>query len=681
MDAQTLYIFAALAQAATETGMDYRGRSHRRKLLYDGVLTPRNGGSYCMPQVGIEHKNGLSRNHFMYALLALLLCLAGIAPFTHSAHAAAPKALEPCAISIAPGTMMTCAISTAAEVDSITLTGTSGEIYLFRVAITAGDMRPLVRVHAPDGTKICEVVSSYYPGAEIARCVLTQDGTQTIMVSDTAATRSGNYNLYVQRLTGPVGATALEVGATHPNVISAGAEATTFTLAGTANEVYVLRMGVTAGELRPGVRVFSPSGTEVCAAIQSYYPGAEIARCVLPQDGTFTVLAADSAAVKTGSYNLYLQRLTSPVGATALAVGATHTATIQAGSEGDTYTLIGTANEVYLVRMGVTAGELRPSVRVFSPSGTEVCAALQSYAPGAEIARCVLPQDGTFTVLAADSAVVKTGSYNLYLQRLTAPTHARVIVAGETLVGAISVSAEADTFRWSAGASDRLRVTVTTTNGALRPGVRVFDSAGTKVCEALSSYSATVEIADCLLPRSGLYTVLVGDSSAILTGVYRVALTCLSRPCGAAYTAVVGPEGGTIHAGELQIDIPPGAFAESTTIQITPQLTTAVPGAGVQRVIRSFAILAFRAGNSTITTAAKPLIYTEHHADLDLSTQGIAASDLRLAFWDTTAQSWTTVTEGSAGVSLSASTTTIADIALVMTATSQQRVYLPLLRR
>ena len=293
----------------------------------------------------------------------------------------------------------------------------------------------------------------------------------------------------------------------------------------------------------------------------------------------------------------------------------------------------------------------------------------------------MLPQDGTFTVLAADASAVKTGSYNLYLQRLTAPTHARVIVVGETLVGAISVSAEADTFRWSAGASDRLRVTVTTTNGALRPGVRVFDPAGTKVCEALSSYSASVEIADCLLPRSGLYTILVGDSSAILTGVYRVALTCLSSPCGAAYTAVVGPEGGTVRAGELQIDIPPGAFAESTTIQITPQLTTAVPGAGVQRVIRSFALLAFRAGNTAITTAAKPLIYTEYHADLDLSTQGIAASDLRLAFWDATAQSWTTSTEGSAGVSLSASTTKIADIALVLTATSQQRVYLPLLRR
>ena len=271
LDAQTLYIFAALAQAATETGMDYRGRSHRRKLLYDGVLTPRNGGSSCMPQVGIEHKNGLSRNHFMYALLALLLCLAGIAPFTHMAHAAAPNALEPCASSIAPGTTMTCAISTAAEVDSITLTGTSGEIYLLRVAITAGDMRPLVRVHAPDGTKICEVASSYAPGAEIARCVLPQDGTFTVLAADASAVKTGSYNLYLQRLTGPVGATALAVGATHTATIQAGSEGDTYTLIGTANEVYLVRMGVTAGELRPSVRVFSPSGTEVCAAIQSYF--------------------------------------------------------------------------------------------------------------------------------------------------------------------------------------------------------------------------------------------------------------------------------------------------------------------------------------------------------------------------------------------------------------------------
>lgn len=272
-------------------------------------------------------------------LLATLICVAGIAQFTRVVRATTPTALDPCTSSITPGTTMTCAISTAAEVDSITLTGTSGEVYLLRVAITAGDMRPLVGVHAPDGTLICQVSSSYYPGAEIARCTLTQDGTQTITISDTAATRSGSYNLYIQRLTAPVGATALDVGVTHTATIQTASEGTTYTLTGNVNDVFLLRMGITAGGLRPNVRVFSPNGTEVCSAIQSYYPGTEIAHCVLTQSGTFTVFATDTSGVQIGSYNLYIQRLTAPMGTTALEVGATHTATIPAASESNTYTL------------------------------------------------------------------------------------------------------------------------------------------------------------------------------------------------------------------------------------------------------------------------------------------------------------------------------------------------------
>jgi len=725
-------------------------------------------------------------------LLATLICVAGIVQFTRVVRAAAPTALDSCTSSIAPGKTMTCVISTAAEVDSITLTGTSGDVYLLRVAITAGDMRPLVGVHAPDGTMICQASGPYSPGTEIARCVLTQSGIQTIRISDTATTRTGSYNLYVQRLSVPVNPTPLLIGQTVTSTISTGAEATTFSLTGIANEAYLIRMGVTAGTLRPIVRVFGADGTAICTASQPYAPGTEIARCVLPQSGIFTVLATDTSAIQTGSYNLYAQRLTAPIGATALTMGSTSTATIQASSEADTYTVTGSANAVFLLRMGVTAGDLRPNVRVFGSDGSVLCAASQPYAFGTEISRCVLPQSGTFTVLATDTSATttgsynlyvqqitapvgiiplawgetmsttllhvaelnsytvqarasdvlllrvmvtagemrpvvtvfdpdgvsictasspyssgtevtrcliprdgtflvmvgdtsatKTGSYNLYIQRLTAPAHARVIVAGETLTGAISVLAEADSFRWSAGASDRLRVTVTTTDGALLPGVRVFDPSGTQVCEAINSYRTSVEIADCLLPRSGVYTILVGDSLGTRTGTYRIGVTCVISSCGAAYTAVIGSEGGTVSAGELQIDIPPGAFIELTTIQVTPHPTTTVSGTGSQRLVRSFAILAFGAGNAAVTTAAHPLVYTELYADLDLITQGITTSNLRMAFWDASAQSWATVTDSLSGTRVSATSAAITDVALLAVATSQpqSQVYLPLLRR
>jgi hypothetical protein len=687
---------------------------------------------------------------------------------------------------------MTCLISAAAEVDSITLAATSGEVYLVRVAATAGELRPQVRVTASNGATVCQASSPFNPGLEISRCVVTQTGTQTISVSDAAATRTGTYNLYVQRLSSPIGASSLALSETATTVIATGAEAKTFTLTGAANEAFLLRMGVTAGQLRPSLRVFGLDGNVLCSGVQPFSPGAEITRCVLPQAGTYTVLAADSSAVQTGSANLFVQRLTAPANATALEIAKTSTATIQAISEADTYTLTGAANEAFLLRMGVTAGELRPSIRVFGLDGNVLCSGVQPFSPGVEITRCVLPQAGTYTVLATDSSAVqvgsynlfvqrlsapvdatpitagtttaatlqaaaeidsysvqaaandvlllrvaitagdmrpaisvfdpdgvsicaasgpfstgieltrclipragaylvtvgdtsavKTGSYSLYAQRLTAPVGTRVIVAGENLIGGLQAPAEADTFRWSAGANDRLRVTVTATGGELRPGVRVFDPAGTKVCEALSPFTTTAEIADCLLPRNGVYTILVGDASATRTGTYRVAVSCLSSPCGAFYEAVIGPEGGQIIAGELQIDIPAGAFSSPTTLQVTPQPVTAVPAAGTQRVVRSFALLARGPGNTAITTAAQPVTYTLRHGDLDLSAQGITVSSLRLALWSSSEQRWMPLAEAGSTGSISATTTSITDVALVVVSSSQSRsfVYLPAVRR
>lgn len=177
-----------------------------------------------------SHQQLLSRPAFLPILLVALLCLAAAAQRVPAVDAAIPAALQPCAGSIEPGVTMTCQISTAAEVDTITLAGSSGEVYLLRAAITAGDMRPQVRVTNPGGGTICQASSPYSPGAEIARCVLTQTGAHTISINDTAATRTGSYNLFVQRLSSPVNATTLTIGTTHPSLIASGAEAATFSL-------------------------------------------------------------------------------------------------------------------------------------------------------------------------------------------------------------------------------------------------------------------------------------------------------------------------------------------------------------------------------------------------------------------------------------------------------------------
>jgi len=70
------YIFKALSEAAGSAGIDYRGHSYKRELLYDGVWLPQNGGVYRLPQVVIEHENGTSEEHFIYDMRKLIMAWA-----------------------------------------------------------------------------------------------------------------------------------------------------------------------------------------------------------------------------------------------------------------------------------------------------------------------------------------------------------------------------------------------------------------------------------------------------------------------------------------------------------------------------------------------------------------------------------------------------------------------------
>lgn len=111
-----------------------------------------------------------------------------------------------------------------------------------------------------------------------------------------------------------------------------------------------------------------------------------------------------------------------------------------------------------------------------------------------------------------------------------------MIGSGDNLFGTIQSAAEADTFTWTAGDHDTVSITMAKTSGGLIPQVRIFDPAGTLVCQAGSPYGATATMNDCLLPRSGVYSILATDWSATQTGAYRLSLNCTNTVCGATDT-------------------------------------------------------------------------------------------------------------------------------------------------
>lgn len=98
-----------------------------------------------------------------------------------------------------------------------------------------------------------------------------------------------------------------------------------------------------------------------------------------------------------------------------------------------------------------------------------------------------------------------------------------------------------------AGSHEALQIQMGTSAGQLRPAVRVFDHHGILICQALSTWSTSVEIPHCLLPQSGRYSVVAGDASATQSGSYTITLTCLTATCTTATT--VPPSGGSITSG------------------------------------------------------------------------------------------------------------------------------------
>lgn len=115
-----------------------------------------------MPSVPVVSHHQVLRA-WLFVLLVLLcgLSLAAAHLFiVRPVVAAPPAALYDCDSTITVGMTMACQMSAAAEVDSFTLAATSGEVYLVRVATTAGTLRPQVRMLAPSGLQVCQAANA-----------------------------------------------------------------------------------------------------------------------------------------------------------------------------------------------------------------------------------------------------------------------------------------------------------------------------------------------------------------------------------------------------------------------------------------------------------------------------------------------------------------------------------------
>jgi hypothetical protein len=210
---------------------------------------------------------------------------------------------------------------------------------------------------------------------------------------------------------------ALTFGLTTQCAIDAPGEQDIYPFTAAARDTVKIRIQVVDGTLDPAIHVYSPTGEQVCTAFTSQVL-VEIGHCTLLVAGNYRLVVDDTYHTNTGQYFLYTQRLNNPDNAQPLGFGQTFTNTLQFVAEFNTYTMTASAGARIKVRMTRLDGSFYPLLKLYSPTGGQLCAAFSS-GSSAEISSCTMPSTGTYTILADDTYTSGTGSYAMDLTCLS----------------------------------------------------------------------------------------------------------------------------------------------------------------------------------------------------------------------------------------------------------------------
>jgi len=204
--------------------------------------------------------------------------------------------------SIGFGETVSGSIDMAGETDSYTFSANAGDKVTVVMATTSGNLWPGIILRNPEGNELCR--NGKPASAEIASCTLTGYGTYSIVVYDSFnGTFTGNYNLSLERLN-PGSGPSISFGQKVSGGLVAG-DLNSYVFSAHIGDEVTATMRVTQGNLWPGVGLYSPDGTELCSDHRPQ--SAEIVSCILPSDGSYTLLVYDSFdGTFTGNYDLFL---------------------------------------------------------------------------------------------------------------------------------------------------------------------------------------------------------------------------------------------------------------------------------------------------------------------------------------------------------------------------------------
>jgi len=450
------------------------------------------------------------------------------------------------------GQTVTGTISSPGGSNTYTFDANANDVVVLTMVTTSGNLSPKIQVYAPNGGLVYQGWNGYCSGVvlESGTISLSAPGTYTVVISDCSGSNTGTYNLYAQRTNNPSGGVGLSLGQTQTGTITVPAQANTYTFSANASDVMDFTI-VASGSMSPKIHVYAPNGGLVAENWNGYCSGSvlELDTVTLPSTGTYTVLVDDCSDTNAGGYTIYSQRTNNPSEAQSLPFSEVISGTISSVAQANTYTFNANANDVVDFTLVTTSGTMSPKIHVYAPNGGLVAQDWNGYCSGSvlELDSVTLPASGTYTVLVDDCLDTNTGTYDLYAQRTDNPTDGSYLPFGQTQTGTISSIAQANTYVFSANASDVVALTIVT-SGSLSPKIHIYAPNGGIVYQGWNSYcsGSVLETGTVTLPSTGTYTVLVDDCSDTNTGNYTLYSQRTNNPSGATMLPLSQTQTGSI---------------------------------------------------------------------------------------------------------------------------------------
>ncbi|UCD35154.1 MAG: PKD domain-containing protein [Nitrospiraceae bacterium] len=459
--------------------------------------------------------------------------------------------------SLSYGQTVTGVLDSTADSDLHTFTAAAGDSVMARLGFTANGIDPLIRIFSPDGTNIaCQALMSnhlYGNGryaAEINGCILPEDGIYAIIVSNNAGDgQGGGYHLKLDRLN--KSSATVSFGQTVSGELSVAPDFEVHTFWANANDRIIVRMGFVASGPDPQISLYGPSGNWMSCGLASYRlnngHSAETAICILPEEGTYTVVASEFYGDESGGpYTLSIQRVNN------IYISSNYKDNVQdmleASTAMDVHTFAGSAGDRVMIRMGFTVSGADPQVRLYDPLGQAMpCQSFRTNFTNnfaAEITSCPLPADGTYSILLSEYEGNETGgAYNLSMERLN--NTSADIAYGQSVPGTLAATADSDALTFMARDNDTISVTMGFTSMGPDPQIRLFSSSGdTVLCQNYRNNTSTNDpaaVSNCVIPADGPYTIIASEHNGNETGGgYTLTLKCRSGTCNIPPVADAG---------------------------------------------------------------------------------------------------------------------------------------------